>query len=153
MNIWYNGQSLCRVCIKASSIARHYKYRYTSIHYIKSSCLNIVWNMYHSSLDLMYKFLVFSAEGDLKQFTAITDHHVAKHGYDASLFIAANRPQCVHDMYNLCAPNPTKVIRSADLYRKDGLSGSKMFKCWPVLMNDPQVPILDLDLPRSVSSF
>ncbi|KAL4233220.1 NHS-like 1b [Mactra antiquata] len=89
-------------------------------------------------------------EGDLKQFTAITSHHQARHGYDTSLFIPTNRPQCVQDLYNLSAPNPTRVIRSADLYRKDGLSGSKMFKCWPVIMNEQSVSTPDLNMPRRV---
>jgi len=101
--------------------------------------------------DFTVYLLVFSAEGDLKQFTAIADHHVAKHGYNASFFISPNRPQCIQDMYNLCATNPTKVIRSADLYRKDGLSGSKMFKCWPVLMDNPKATKYDHDIPRAVS--
>lgn len=89
-------------------------------------------------------------EGDLKQFTAVTTHHQARHGYDANLFQTTNRPQCVQDLYNLSDPNPTKVIRAADLYRKDGLSGSKMFKCWPVLMNEKAVRTPDLNLPRRI---
>ncbi|XP_052239040.1 actin remodeling regulator NHS-like isoform X3 [Dreissena polymorpha] len=89
-------------------------------------------------------------EGDLKQFTAVTHHHEARHGYDANFFIPTNRPQCVLDLYALCLPNPTRVIRSADLYRKDGLSGSKMFKCWPVLINEKRVRTPDLNLTRSI---
>ncbi|WAR08844.1 hypothetical protein MAR_018802, partial [Mya arenaria] len=89
-------------------------------------------------------------EGDLKQFTAVTNHHEARHGYDASIFIPTNRPQCVQDQYALCDPNPTLIIRSADAYRKDGLSGSKMFKCWPVLMNEQKIRTPDLNLSRSI---
>lgn len=98
----------------------------------------------------LYAIFIFTAEGDLKQFTAITSHHQARHGYDTSLFVSTNRPQCVQDLYNLAAPNPTRVIRSADLYRKDGLSGSKMFKCWPVIMNEQSISTPDLNMPRRV---
>lgn len=89
-------------------------------------------------------------EGDLKQFSGHTHYHEAKHGYNAHIFLPTNRPQCVQDQYSLCAPNPVKVIRAADLYRRDGLSGSKYFKCWPVVLNEQTIKTPDLNLPRRV---
>lgn len=114
----------------------------------KPSCLAAFHDLWY--WDMCF---IFTAEGDLKQFTTITTHHQARHGYNASLFLTTNRPQCVHDLYSLCATNPTKVIRAADLYRKDGLSGSKMFKCWPVIMNEHTIRTPDLSLPRRVCNY
>ena len=112
--------------------------------------VHILPSMEANSIIIQLKFTLFSAEGDLKQFSQLSEYHEAKHGYDAHIFLPTNRPQCIQDQYALSMRNPVKVIRAADLYRRDGLSGSKYFKCWPVVLNQQTIRTPDLNLPRRV---
>ncbi|KAK3577455.1 hypothetical protein CHS0354_032306 [Potamilus streckersoni] len=66
------------------------------------------------------------------------------------MFIPATRPHCIIDQYSLCDPTPIKILRSADTYRKDGLSGSKLFKFWPVVTNETKIRTPDLSFFRKV---
>ncbi|XP_061176877.1 uncharacterized protein LOC133185590 [Saccostrea echinata] len=86
--------------------------------------------------------------GDLTKFSHCHDHHVAKHGFDCDLFTSDNRPHCIQDHYMLCETSPGKIMRGADLYRKDGLCTSRLFKLWPVALNEPKISSPDFNLPR-----
>ncbi|KAK7108095.1 serine-rich adhesin for platelets-like [Littorina saxatilis] len=88
--------------------------------------------------------------GDLKQFSAVRDHHVAKHGFHCSFFTPDIRPHCIKARYSLCEVTPVGALRGADLYRKDGLRGSNLFKLWPILLKDHPVRTPDLNVPRKL---
>ncbi|KAL3881291.1 hypothetical protein ACJMK2_027746, partial [Sinanodonta woodiana] len=86
--------------------------------------------------------------GDLKKFSSVEHHHVSLYGFDTHMFIPATRPHCIIDQYSLCDPTPIRILRSADTYRKDGLSGSKLFKFWPVVTNETKIRTPDLSFFR-----
>ena len=103
--------------------------------------------MFHKHI--LFNFY-FSAVGDLTKFSHCHDHHVAKHGYDCDLFTPDGRPHCIQDHYTLSETSPSKIMRGADLYRKDGLCTSRLFKLWPVALNEPKISSPDFNLPRRV---
>nr|XP_034332495.1 uncharacterized protein LOC105336926 isoform X6 [Crassostrea gigas] len=86
--------------------------------------------------------------GDLTKFSHCHDHHVAKHGFDCDLFTSDSRPHCIQDHYVLSETSPSKIMRGADMYRKDGLCTSRLFKLWPVALNEPKISSPDFNLPR-----
>ena len=98
--------------------------------------------LYHSTPFLL------SAVGDLKQFSSVQDHHVAKHGFDCSFFTPDQRPHCIKSRYSLCDVTPVGALRGADLFRKDGLHSSNLFKLWPIVLKDHQIKTPDLNAPR-----
>lgn len=92
--------------------------------------------------------------GDLKRFSTVQDHHVAKHGFDSDLFVHDSRPHCIKARFSLCEVTPVGVLRSADAYRKDGLRSSNLFKLWPVTSKEFQQSSTDLSLqPRKQVGF
>ncbi|XP_067675527.1 serine-rich adhesin for platelets-like isoform X2 [Haliotis asinina] len=88
------------------------------------------------------------AVGNLKQFSKVTDHHVARHGFDCYMFTPDSRPHCIKDSYTLSDLTPTKILRGADIYRKDGLCSSNLFKLWPIVLNDHKVESPQLSMLR-----
>ncbi|XP_076445158.1 uncharacterized protein LOC143283041 [Babylonia areolata] len=84
--------------------------------------------------------------GDLKRFSAVPEHHVARHGFDCSLFTPDARPHCVKFRYSLCEVTPVRILRGADPYRKDGLHSSELFKLWPIVLREHQDKSPDLSL-------
>lgn len=86
----------------------------------------------------------------MTKFSHCHDHHVAKHGFDCDLFTSDSRPHCIQDHYVLSETSPSKIMRGADMYRKDGLCTSRLFKLWPVALNEPKISSPDFNLPRRV---
>ncbi|XP_046365436.2 serine-rich adhesin for platelets-like [Haliotis rufescens] len=86
--------------------------------------------------------------GNLKQYSKVTDHHVARHGFDCYMFTPDSRPHCIKDCYTLADLTPTKILRGADIYRKDGLCSSNLFKLWPIVLNDHKVESPQLSMLR-----
>ena len=92
----------------------------------------------------------FTAVGDLSHFSTCDNHHTAKHGFDCDLFTNDTRPQCIKDQYHLSDRTPSRILRGADLYRKDGLCSSRLFRLWPIVLHEHKVKTPDLNLPRKV---
>ncbi|KAK3096996.1 hypothetical protein FSP39_005483 [Pinctada imbricata] len=90
--------------------------------------------------------------GDLSKFSRSDNHHTARHGFDCDVFTPDNRPQCIRDQYNIIDRTPSRILRGADLYRKDGLSSSRLFKLWPIVLHEHKVKTPDLNLPRKSQS-
>jgi len=95
-------------------------------------------------------FSVFTAAGDLTSFSQVDDHHVTLHGFDCGLFTQENRPACIKDQFAEAEVSPSRILRGADRYRKDGLCSSRLFRLWPVALREPKVKTPDLNLPRKV---
>ncbi|XP_033740102.1 uncharacterized protein LOC117327287 isoform X2 [Pecten maximus] len=91
--------------------------------------------------------------GDLSQFSQTGEYHVTKHGFDSDLFTNDTRSQCIRDQYAQAEISPSHALRGADIYRKDGLSSSRLFRLWPVLLREPKVKTPDLNLPRKTQSI
>ncbi|XP_069142741.1 serine-rich adhesin for platelets-like isoform X2 [Argopecten irradians] len=91
--------------------------------------------------------------GDLSQFSQTGDYHVTKHGFDSDLFTKETRSQCIRDQYAQAEVSPSHILRGADIYRKDGLCSSRLFRLWPVLLREPKVKTPDLNLPRKTPSI
>lgn len=89
----------------------------------------------------------------MTKFSHCHDHHVAKHGFDCDLFTSDSRPHCIQDHYVLSETSPSKIMRGADMYRKDGLCTSRLFKLWPVALNEPKISSPDFNLPRRVRVY
>lgn len=81
-------------------------------------------------------------------FSTVQDHHTARHGFDCTLFAPDSRPHCIKARYSMCDVTPAGALRGADLYRKDGLHGSDLFKLWPIILQEHKVRTPDLNLPR-----
>lgn len=117
-------------------------------------CFSMVYEIFYAFCKtlLQYFFSIFalSAVGDLTKFSHCHDHHVAKHGFDCDLFTPDSRPHCIQDHYVLSETSPSKIMRGADMYRKDGLCTSRLFKLWPVALNEPKISSPDFNLPRRV---
>nr|KAI8758446.1 serine-rich adhesin for platelets-like [Biomphalaria glabrata] len=96
--------------------------------------------------------IFLSSVGTLRQFSKVTDHHVAKHGFDCDHFTPSNRPHSIKFNYSLCELTPVHALRGVDMYRKDGLCSSHLFKLWPIALKDSGVAVDDLDLPKVFSS-
>ncbi|XP_060070282.1 uncharacterized protein LOC132550253, partial [Ylistrum balloti] len=90
--------------------------------------------------------------GDLSQFSQTGEYHVTKHGFDSDLFTKETRSQCIRDQYAQAEVSPSHALRGADIYRKDGLCSSRLFRLWPVLLREPKVKTPDLNLPRKTQS-
>ncbi|XP_059166341.1 uncharacterized protein LOC131948694 [Physella acuta] len=90
--------------------------------------------------------------GTLKQFSHVSEHHVAKHGFDCDHFTPLNRPHSIKFNYSLCDVTPVHALRGVDMYRKDGLCSSHLFKLWPIVLNETNRGVDDLDLPRTFTS-
>ncbi|KAJ8315605.1 hypothetical protein KUTeg_007755 [Tegillarca granosa] len=88
--------------------------------------------------------------GDLSRFSQVKDHHEAKHGFNCDIFTRETRPQCIKDQYNLSEVSPSNIIRAADIYRKDGMCGSKIFRLWPMVLKEPNIKTPDLGFTRRV---
>ncbi|XP_012944084.1 mucin-5AC [Aplysia californica] len=88
--------------------------------------------------------------GTLKQFSEVTEHHVAKHGFECDHFTPTNRPHCVRFQYTLCETTPVHALRGADMYRKDGLYSSHLFKLWPIALKDTARLSDEMTLPKGV---
>ena len=95
-------------------------------------------------------FIFYSASGDLKRFHEGQDPFDAKHGYDCNLFTSETRPQCVKDLYSSAEISPSVGLSSLDGIRKDGWSGSTMFKLWPVVIKDINISTPDFNMSRKV---
>ncbi|KAL8599264.1 hypothetical protein ACOMHN_007979 [Nucella lapillus] len=89
-----------------------------------------------------------AALGDLKRFSTVQDHHVSKHGFHCSFFTPDSRPHCLRGRHSLCEVTPVGALRGADLYRKDGMRSSNLFKLWPVVLREHTVKTPDMNLPR-----
>ncbi|OWF44994.1 uncharacterized protein LOC110457581 isoform X2 [Mizuhopecten yessoensis] len=90
--------------------------------------------------------------GDLSEFSQNGEYHVTKHGFDSDLFTQETRSQCIRDQYAQAEVSPSHAMRGADIYRKDGLCSSRLFRLWPVLLREPKVKTPDLNLPRKTQS-
>ena len=100
--------------------------------------------------DLYLLSCLFSAIGDLSTYSRGDDHHTAKHGFEIDLFTVDSRSQCITDRYNVANQTPACKLRGADLYRKDGLCTERLFRLWPIVLNEHKVRTPDLNLPRKV---
>ncbi|XP_052087627.1 uncharacterized protein LOC127724642 [Mytilus californianus] len=90
--------------------------------------------------------------GDLSAYSRADDHHTAKHGFEINLFTEDSRPHCISDRYNAANQTPACKLRGADLYRKDGLCTERLFRMWPIVLNEHKVRTPDLNLPRKMQS-
>ena len=130
--------------LRSGSVSQ-YTHTHTHTHTCIYICTPVLWKWDH--LSPVPPFLL-SALGDLKQFSTVQDHHVAKHGFDCSFFTPDMRPHCIKSRYSLCDVTPVGALRGADTFRKDGLRSSNLFKLWPIVLKDHQIKTPDLNASR-----
>ncbi|GAB1607606.1 uncharacterized protein LOC115219682 [Argonauta hians] len=90
---------------------------------------------------------------DLKKFHKDSPPFDAKHGYECNMFTVETRPCSVKDLYSMADISPSEGLCALDGIRKDGWSGSTMFKLWPVINQDINISTPDFNSSRKWYSY
>ncbi|ELT89008.1 hypothetical protein CAPTEDRAFT_188724 [Capitella teleta] len=79
-------------------------------------------------------------ESDLENYANFVDHLRTDYGYDSGCFTPASRPHFIRELYSAAVPTPVKVLRTCNILRTDGKTGSKIFSVPLVLEDEQDVP-------------
>ena len=79
--------------------------------------------------------LIYSlaAVGDLEKFEQLEQHFKSENIIERNLFTPSSRPECVIESYQDADPNPARIIRQCNPYRRDGRTGSTVFSPTPTI--------------------